>query len=142
MDWLKNLLPALCILCLLVASFSCRKSGYIKEELIKLLAVEANLEQESDIKIGQEMIIKSESLKIVFASIENDSRCPANVNCFWEGDAEVVLNVSKVGSSSEGTTINLHANRKFVQSAKYQQYEIKLVFLDRENVARIIVKKR
>ena len=123
---------------LMAANFAC---GNFKETDVPPPLIEIALGQEFTLKQGQTALISGENLQIAFGGVKSDSRCPADVQCFWEGDAEVVLNVNKVGSN-EGTTINLHANRKFVQSAKYQQYEIKLVYLSRENVAKLVVSKK
>jgi hypothetical protein len=35
-----------------------------------------------------------QGLKVTFVSVRNDSRCPINARCIWEGDAEVVLRVT------------------------------------------------
>jgi len=31
---------------------------------------------------------------VVLIKVENDSRCPTNVQCVWQGDAEVTLGIS------------------------------------------------
>jgi hypothetical protein len=42
---------------------------------------EAVLERDFKIKYGQELTVKRQDLKVKFASLLDDSRCPANVTC-------------------------------------------------------------
>jgi hypothetical protein len=140
MKRLKNLLLALSILSLLAVSFGCRAINKGKSPQTETLRVDAELGQETEIKTGQDLIIGAEGLRINFVAVKGDSRCPENVKCFWEGDAEVILDVSKTGN--EAKLIKLHANRKFVQSDEYGSYEVRLIFLSRDNSARLVVKKK
>lgn len=49
--------------------------------------IEANLGQEFLLPIGQEARITGENLRISFEDVIEDSRCPLNVTCVWEGRA-------------------------------------------------------
>jgi hypothetical protein len=51
--------------------------------------VRARLEQPFTLRIGQSAQV--ESMKITFLRVAQDSRCPTDVFCFWQGDAEVEL---------------------------------------------------
>src|SRR5262249_58503750 len=37
--------------------------------------------------IGQEAPVEGTGLRILFRAVSDDSRCPADVTCVWEGDA-------------------------------------------------------
>jgi hypothetical protein len=89
---------------------------------------EAVLDREFKIKYGQELTVKGQDLKVTFASLLDDSRCPVNATCVWEGDAEILIGVRQ--AKGEGSQIALHTNQKFSQAGKYQQYVIRLVALD------------
>ena len=88
----------------------------------------AVLGREFKIKYGQELTVKGQDLKVTFASLLDDSRCPVNATCVWEGDAEILIGVRQ--AKREGSQIALHTNQKFSQAGKYQQYVIRLVALD------------
>jgi hypothetical protein len=47
-----------------------------------------------DLKYGQTVQLSSNAITVIFQEIEADSRCPAGVECVWEGNAEVLLKVS------------------------------------------------
>jgi len=88
----------------------------------------AFLNQEFRIKFGQEMEIPETQLIITFASLLNDSRCPADVTCVWEGDAEILIKTHQAGA--ERAEIKLHTNQRLTQAQKYRQYVIQLVALN------------
>ena len=89
---------------------------------------EAVMEREFKIKYGQELTVKGQELKVTFASLLDDSRCPVNATCVWEGDAEILIGVRQ--ANMEESQIALHTNQKFRQAGKYQRYAIRLVALD------------
>ena len=53
------------------------------------------LDEEIQIKFGESVTLEKGKLTIKFKSIAGDSRCPQGVVCVWEGNAEVILEVSK-----------------------------------------------
>jgi hypothetical protein len=57
--------------------------------------IEPQLDAEFWIKMGESVTLEKGSLSIKFISLAGDSRCPEGVICFWEGNAEVILEVSK-----------------------------------------------
>ena len=60
--------------------------------------VPASLGQEFSLAIGQSALIKSENLKIQFAEVIEDSRCPKGVVCIWEGRVSCVIEIADAGS--------------------------------------------
>ena len=89
---------------------------------------EAILDRDFKIKYGQELTVKGEDLKVKFVSLLDDSRCPANVTCIWEGDAHIQIGVRR--ANAEESKMELHTNARFNQAGKYQRYVIRLVALD------------
>jgi hypothetical protein len=66
-----------------------------------------------DFKLGSPIIVKAGILYqdchgrlfITLLRVENDSRCPSNANCVWEGNAEVVFTFRN-GSDVEEFTLD------------------------------------
>ncbi len=56
--------------------------------------IEANLGQEFSLNIGQEARIAGENLRISFEDVIEDSRCPLNVTCIWEGRASILVRLT------------------------------------------------
>ncbi len=66
-------------------------------------------------------------LTITFVRIVADSRCPANVQCVWEGNAEVELRIA--GKSATAAVMKLNTNSRFAREAAYLGYLVRLVEL-------------
>lgn len=47
------------------------------------------------LNINQTAVIGSENLKITFLNVTEDSRCPSDVQCIWEGQAKVQISILK-----------------------------------------------
>jgi hypothetical protein len=86
----------------------------------------ARLGREFNLKAGQEMTPKGGSLRIKFAEVKEDSRCPSDVTCVWAGNAAVRVEVGFRGKASTSLTLNSMANSP---PADYRGYRIKLVGL-------------
>ena len=83
------------------------------------------LNKEFDVKVGQEVTVEGEGLKIGFASVGEDSRCPEGVNCIWAGNGKVVVKLQK-GKSTASVDLNTGVNPK---RHSYMGYEVTLVAL-------------
>lgn len=55
--------------------------------------ISANLNNPFKLNINQTAIIGPENLRITFLNVTEDSRCPSDVQCVWEGQAKVQINV-------------------------------------------------
>ena len=51
--------------------------------------------REFEIQYGQSITLEDQSLTIEFTMVENDSRCPQEALCFWEGNARIGIEVSQ-----------------------------------------------
>jgi hypothetical protein len=58
--------------------------------------IEPKLNAEIQIKFGESVTLEKGKLTIKFKSLAGDSRCPQGVVCVWAGNAEVILEVSKI----------------------------------------------
>ena len=69
-----NLLKITCIACLF---FSCRKTNSLNDELVKITLNQC-----------VQRTISNETITICLDSVIQDSRCPKNADCFWQGVAQ------------------------------------------------------
>jgi hypothetical protein len=68
-----------------------------------------------------------DALRITFEGVSADSRCPSDVQCFWEGDAVVVVKASE--PSREAAALELHTAGRFPREGTYGRYRVRLVSL-------------
>ena len=66
-----------------------------------LPSVRASLGQEFSLSVTQRAEITGEDLAVIFNDVTEDSRCPKDVVCVWEGRVVCNLTVQKAGASSE-----------------------------------------
>ena len=52
------------------------------------------LGEEFDIKFGQRLMITNENIRIHFEEVEEDSRCPKDAECFWAGNAHILVRLN------------------------------------------------
>jgi hypothetical protein len=89
----------------------------------------ARVGREFKIKVGRQVTLKGDGLRVRFVAVGNDSRCPEGVTCVWAGDAEVML---EVGTGSGGRKrLKLHTNRSPQNTDEdgYRRYKVKLLEL-------------
>lgn len=82
------------------------------------------------LRAGQQVTLKGQNLRIKFAAVKEDSRCPADVTCVWAGNAAVLLEVSKRGRGSKSLTLNTNSRSSLVDENPYRGYRVKLVELN------------
>lgn len=87
----------------------------------------AELGKPFDLRVGETALLEGEDLRVGFERVSEDSRCPAGVQCVWEGDA--VAHVSLVKDAREKSTHALHTSGRFAQQASYLGYRVVLVGL-------------
>jgi hypothetical protein len=67
--------------------------------------VKANLDQEFSLAIGQTASIQGEELQLKFLKVVNDSRCPQDVTCIWQGQASCLVEIAYFESVQEVTLV-------------------------------------
>jgi hypothetical protein len=76
----------------------------------------------------QDCLYDSENrIYICFDSIKNDSRCPPDVQCIWEGNAEVRLKFEKL--NNKPIFFNLNTNQQFRKDTIVDGFKVSLVGL-------------
>ena len=68
--------------------------------LLNFTFVSAQSAEQITIKTGQQKITKTGRITIKFLELIEDSRCPADVNCFWAGIAKIKVQLNKNGKTS------------------------------------------
>ena len=79
------------------------------------------------LKINQVAFIKSENIKIIFMNVTEDSRCPSDVECIWEGQVTIVINIFK--NNQFIGEFNLTSRTGFDELAikEFDEYSINLI---------------
>ena len=100
---------------------------------------EAALDQEFELKLGQQVLIENERLKITFIGVAEDSRCPEGVQCVWAGNGKVLLRLSKTRKRASMMNLNTGVDPKHDD---YRGYDVKLVSLNPYPKKGVKIKKR
>lgn len=87
---------------------------------------EVPLNQEFDLKAGQEVIIKGTKLKVKFPEVLEDSRCPEDVQCVWQGNGKLNLELRKSNRKTAVATVNTGLEPK---QASFKKFTVRLVKL-------------
>jgi hypothetical protein len=61
------------------------------------------------VPLGKTATINGDGTKITFTRVAADSRCPTDVTCVWEGEAQIEIRISRTGSPDETTLLRIHA---------------------------------
>ena len=83
--------------------------------------------QEFELKVGQEAIIKGEQLKAKFISVLEDSRCPKGETCIQAGKGRVALQLTPRNKKSETVELSTAPTE---QEIDFNGYQVKLVSLN------------
>jgi hypothetical protein len=85
------------------------------------------LDQEFTVKVGESARSQDSGLKITFASVKEESRCPKGVTCVWAGNAKILIEISKGDDGPTTLELNTNINPK---SGRCLGYELILKKLD------------
>ena len=84
------------------------------------------LDREFELRIGETANLDSGRVNVTFVALVSDSRCPGDVTCIQEGNAEIELLVT----GDEGDKrMSLNTNRRMAQNDRYGLYRIALTQL-------------
>jgi hypothetical protein len=84
------------------------------------------LGREFALRVGETAAVEGTSLRISVTKVADDSRCPVDVQCVWEGDAAV----SVVVTESAAQSYELHTSGRFAREVAHGPYQVSLVRLD------------
>ena len=78
------------------------------------------------VAVHKEQVVPRAGFKIRFVEMVEDSRCPADVNCVWAGNAKIKIEVRRGRNGKKTFELNSATAPTVV---KYAGYDIKLVDL-------------
>jgi hypothetical protein len=84
------------------------------------------LGREFTLAVGQSVVVDDE-VRLTLKSVSDDSRCPVDVTCVWEGDATVSIEVITPTPRADH---ELHTAARESREAKHGAYRITLVKLE------------
>ena len=93
-------------------------------------AISANLDTPFQLEINQIASIDSNDIRIKFLNITEDSRCPSDVVCVWEGQATVVVNIVKNNQNLGDFSLTNRAAHEDLAMKNFDGYSIKLMKVD------------
>jgi hypothetical protein len=82
------------------------------------------LDEAFTLRPGQAATVEGQGLEVTFDSVAEDSRCPVDVTCVWEGDATV--KVSLVQPPREKQAVELHTAGSLPRKVTYGDFEVEL----------------
>ena len=85
---------------------------------------QARLGQEFFLAIGQAINITGEDLKVKFIEVVEDSRCPSDVECLWEGKVSCIIELSQNGITDK-TVLTQPGLIDGYAVERYRLYELK-----------------
>ncbi len=97
---------------------------------------EVSLDEEFTLRLGQQVQVKDANLKISFTSVEEDSRCPVDVDCVWAGNAKLNIEVKRSKKKFASVSINTTLNPR---ETVYKGYRVKLIKLNPQPKASVPV---
>lgn len=87
------------------------------------------VEEEFTLSPGETATVSGTSVRLTFDRVSEDSRCPTDVNCIWEGDAVVVLKI-KVEAEEATREVHTQGGASRSRSARAGNYLVTLVRLE------------
>ena len=85
-----------------------------------------SMNEEFNLRVGEEASVNGENLYIKFISVPEDSRCPLEFRCFWSGNAEVVISIRKDSNAAVKDSLNTHIDPRGLEFLDYKISLIKL----------------
>ena len=92
--------------------------------------VEATLETEFQLEIGQTAVIRDEELEFQFWNLPEDSRCASDVVCVWEGQARILLRVGNKGEEKQEVEVTSRADHDDLARTDLGNYLLDLIAVE------------
>ncbi len=111
----------------LATGLACSNNKQVKETGPVAVPIIAGFDNTFQLKFDQTAVIELENLSIKFTNVTEDSRCPENVECVWQGQAKIKVEVKK--NNEELGEFNLTSLKGHDELARkdINSYEIKLL---------------
>ncbi len=113
---------------LIIVNVICGCSGNSRRDgqKHKSQAVQAKLDTPIALAFSKIASVEDEKILVEFADLTEDSRCPVNVTCVWEGQVTVALNISIDGTELGSLNLTSRAGHEKLAHADINGYSIRL----------------
>jgi hypothetical protein len=99
--------------------------------------------EEFTLALGDSIGVAGKQVILEFEQVLEDSRCPVNVRCVWEGNAKIALAIKEFspraggGSSLEvlSSTVELNTSSRFATKQKVSDFTVELLRVEPTPVA-------
>ncbi|MBD2448656.1 hypothetical protein H6G76_16155 [Nostoc sp. FACHB-152] len=89
--------------------------------------VKVTLNTEFDLKYGQIAYLRTGGIEIKFSKVLQDSRCPSNVTCIWQGQVIIELEILQYGRKVSTLNLTLIPGRDASAVQFFNKYTVKLI---------------
>ena len=79
------------------------------------------------LKVGQSAIVKSRNFELIFLGVTEDSRCPADLNCFESGQIKIALKIAIDGRNLGCLNLANNASIKKLSIKQFNNFLIEFV---------------
>jgi hypothetical protein len=104
-----------------------------------VVSVSAQTGKQIAVKINSETSVDRGKLRISFAELIEDSRCPKGTTCVWAGEGKIKIGVKKAGSNETFVELSTMNGRNTVAFGPYQ---ISLIDLKPRPAANVRIDRR
>ena len=92
--------------------------------------IPAELGEQFQLTVNQTAFIESENMKITFSDVLEDSRCPSDVVCVWEGQISVLVSILQNEQPLGELMLTGRAGNEELATEGLEGYSIRLVLAD------------
>lgn len=89
--------------------------------------ITVDLGSQFQLKVKQVGVVEAESFKIKFLNVEDDSRCPADIQCFWSGQIAIVVNIVKNERDIGNFKLISRVGNENLASRVFDGYSIRII---------------
>ena len=117
------------------AGQSVRANEKAPDKSAKTVAV---LGEPFEIKIGKSVAISAQKLDVSFERVNEDSRCPKDVNCVWAGQISVIVGMKKAAKTLGTAQLTVQSSNYVTPKSigKIGSYYVKLLEVAPERESR------
>jgi hypothetical protein len=97
---------------------------------------EVPLATDFDLPVGQKVGVAGTRLVVKFDRVLEESRCPMNARCIWEGNARVLIRVEEFAANatqrvlSISNALEINTSGRFATRQSFGRFEVVLVRLE------------
>ena len=90
------------------------------------VVVDAQSKEELKVRLGEVKSSKSLSIRVKFAEVIEDSRCPTGANCIWAGRARIKVTLEQEDGEAMTAEFSTDPNHDGIAIAGYRIHLVKL----------------